>query len=258
MSIVGSSELFRLTGKTALVTGGGGGLGRAICLGFAVAGARVAVADISADRANETADLIRADGGDPISERLDVTSKAEVEGCVERVVQRCGSLDIIVNSAGRAIRGSAVDYTEQDWDTIIGVNLKGTFLCCQAAARQMVRQRRGKIINVASIGGFVAYPGSIAYLASKGGVVQLTKGFAVELAPHNIQVNAIAPSLFDTPMTVGTRPDPESQKYFMDRTPVGRKGQPEEVVGAAIFLAAECSSMVTGHTLAVDGGFLAA
>ncbi|HVW85099.1 MAG TPA: glucose 1-dehydrogenase [Bryobacteraceae bacterium] len=258
MSLVSSSELFRLTGKTALVTGGGGGLGRAICLGFAVAGARVAVADISADRANETADLIRAVGGDPISERLDVTRKAEVDGVVERVVQRCDSLDIIVNSAGRAIRGAAVDYTEQDWDTIIGVNLKGTFLCCQAAARQMVRQRRGKIINVASIGGFVAYPGSIAYLASKGGVVQLTKGFAVELAPHNIQVNAIAPSLFDTPMTVGTRPDPESQKYFMDRTPLGRKGQPEEVVGAAIFLAAECSSMVTGHTLALDGGFLAA
>jgi NAD(P)-dependent dehydrogenase (short-subunit alcohol dehydrogenase family) len=122
----------------------------------------------------------------------------------------------------------------------------------------MATQRRGKIINIASIGGFIAYPGSIAYLASKGGVVQLTRGFAVELASYDVQVNAIAPSLFETPMVAGTRSDPASLKYFMDRTPAGRKGRPEEIVGAAIFLAADCSGMVTGHTLAVDGGFLSA
>ena len=146
---------------------------------------------------------------------MDVTSKGQVDDVVARVNERWQGLDVIVNCAGRAIRGTALDYTENDWDTIIGVNLKGTFLCCQAAARHMVERRRGKIINIASIGGFIAYPGSIAYLASKGGVLQLTRGFAVELAPYNVQVNAIAPSLFETPMAAGTRSDPgNSAKIF--------------------------------------------
>lgn len=254
----GGSELFQLTGKTALVTGGGGGLGHAICRAFASAGARVAVTDVSLDRAGDAVNLIRNDGGEALAEALDVAHKADVERVVARVLQEWGKIDVLVNCAGRAIRGTALDYTEKDWDTIIGVNLKGTFLCCQAAGRHMAERRSGKIINIASIGGFIAYPGSIAYLASKGGVLQLTRGFAVELAPFNVQVNAIAPSLFDTPMVAGTRSDPESQRYFMERTPAGRMGRPEEIVGAAIFLAAECSSMVTGHTLAVDGGFLSA
>jgi NAD(P)-dependent dehydrogenase (short-subunit alcohol dehydrogenase family) len=252
------SELFHLVGRTALVTGGGSGLGRAICIGFAEAGARVAVADISLENAIETAKMIEAQGGEAFAERLDVTRRSEVETLTNEVFRRLGSLDILVNSAGRAIRGTALEYKEEDWAAIIAVNLTGTFFCCQAAGRHMASQQRGKIINIASIGGFVAYAGSIAYLASKGGVVQLTRGFAIELAPYNVQVNAIAPSLFETPMVVSTRSDAESHKYFMDRTPVGRKGRPEEIVGAAIFLAADCSSMVTGHTLAVDGGYLSA
>ncbi|MBV9227447.1 MAG: glucose 1-dehydrogenase [Acidobacteriaceae bacterium] len=252
------SALFQLAGRTALITGGGSGLGRAISIGFAQAGARVAVADICIQNAVETATIIKTQGGEAFAERLDVTRRSEVETLINKLLQRWGSLDILVNSAGRAIRGTALDYKEEDWATIIGVNLTGTFFCCQAAGRQMAAQRRGKIINLASIGGFIAYPGSIAYLASKGGVVQLTKGLAVELAPYNVQVNAIAPSLFDTPMVVSTRSDAESLQYFMDRTPAGRKGRPEEIIGAAIFLAADCSSMVTGHTLAVDGGYLSA
>ena len=252
------SALFQLAGRTALITGGGSGLGQAIGLGFAEAGARVAVADISLENASETAQMIQAQGGEALAERVDVTRRQEVDTLTGEVLRKLGSLDVLVNSAGRAIRGTALDYKEEDWATIISVNLTGTFFCCQAAGRHMASQRRGKIINIASIGGFIAYSGSIAYLASKGGVVQLTRGFAVELAPYNVQVNAIAPSLFETPMVAGTRSDTESQKYFMDRTPVGRKGRPEEIVGAAIFLAADCSSMVTGHTLAVDGGYLAA
>jgi NAD(P)-dependent dehydrogenase (short-subunit alcohol dehydrogenase family) len=253
-----TSELFQLAGRTALITGGGSGLGRAISIGLAQAGASVAVADISLENAVETAKTIETQGGKAFPERLDVTKRSDVEAVITKLSEQWNSLDILVNSAGRAIRGTALDYKEEDWATIIGVNLTGTFFCCQAAGRQMASQRRGKIINLASIGGFIAYPGSIAYLASKGGVVQLTKGFAVELAPYNVQVNAIAPSLFDTPMVVSTRSDTESYRYFMDRTPLGRKGRPEEIVGAAIFLAADCSSMVTGHTLAVDGGYLSA
>jgi NAD(P)-dependent dehydrogenase (short-subunit alcohol dehydrogenase family) len=251
-------DTFRLSGRTALVTGGGGGLGRAICRGFAEAGARLAVADVSLDSAAETVKSLQQDARDAFAIQVDVTNKSQVEDAVTRVIESWGTIDILVNCAGRAIRGTALDYKEEDWNTIIDVNLKGTFFCCQAAGRHMASHRRGKIINIASIGGFIAYPGSIAYLASKGGVVQLTRGFAVELAPYNVQVNAIAPSLFDTAMVAGTRSDSESQSYFITRTPAGRKGRPEEIIGAAIFLAADCSSMVTGHTLAVDGGYLSA
>ena len=253
-----ASDLFSLAGKTALVTGGGSGLGRAICLGFAAAGARVGAADLSLDAARETAALLQKDGFEARADRLDVGDKRDVQRVFRDVLAEWKAIDVLVNCAGRAIRGTALDYTEEDFDAILRVNLKGTFLCCQEAGRSMAARRSGKIINIASIGGFIAYPGSIAYLASKGGVVQLTRGFAVELAPFNVQVNAIAPSLFDTPMMASSRADPESQRYFMDRTPLGRKGRPEEIVGAAIFLAADSSSMVTGHTLAVDGGFLSA
>jgi NAD(P)-dependent dehydrogenase (short-subunit alcohol dehydrogenase family) len=252
------SNLFQLTGKTALVTGGGSGLGRAICCGLAEAGARIVAADISLANAEQTVGLLKEAGGEGQAEELDVTKKSVVEGVVERAIHKCGAIDILVNCAGRAIRGTALDYSEQDWNTIIDVNLKGTFLCCQVVGKHMAERRSGKIINIASIGGFIAYAGSIAYLTSKGGVVQLTKGFAVELASFNVQVNAIAPSLFDTPMMANSRSDSESQRYFMERTPMGRRGRPEEIVGAAIFLAAGSSSMVTGHTLAVDGGFLSA
>ena len=251
-------DLFKLSDKTALVTGGGSGLGRAICRGFTEAGARVAIADLVFHGAVETLRLLGQDASRAFAHELDVTDKKQVEGTVAKVIETWGTLDILVNCAGRAIRGTVLEYEEEHWDTIIDVNLKGTFLCCQAAGRFMAARGSGKIINIASIGGFIAYPGSIAYLASKGGVVQLTRGFAIELAPYNVQVNAIAPSLFDTPMVAGTRSDSESQTYFMNRTPAGRKGRPEEIVGAAIFLAADCSSMVTGHTLAVDGGFLSA
>jgi NAD(P)-dependent dehydrogenase (short-subunit alcohol dehydrogenase family) len=252
------SDLFGMTGKTALVTGGGGGLGRAICRGFAEAGARVVAADIALDLANETADMVRDSGGKARADQLDVSRKEDVQRVVREVLEEWKTIDVLVNSAGRAIRGSALDYSEQDFDTILNVNLKGTFFCCQAVGRHMADRRSGKIINIASIGSMIAYSGSIAYLASKGGVAQLTRGFAVELAPFNVQVNAIAPSLFETPMVAASRSDSESQRYFMDRTPMGRKGQPEEIVGAAVFLAANSSSMVTGHILAVDGGFLSA
>jgi len=249
---------FSLEQRIALVTGGGSGLGRAISLGLAEEGARVVVADVFPAAAEETAGMVRSAGREARAQTLDVTSAAAVQNVVAAAIDEWGTIDILVNCAGRAIRGTALEYAEADWDTILDVNLKGTFLCCQAVARRMAERRSGSIINIASIGGFIAYPGSIAYLASKGGVVQLTRGFAIELAPHNVRVNAIAPSLFDTPMTARARPDDAGRRYFMDRTPAGRMGQPEEVVGAAIFLASDSASMVTGHTLAVDGGYLSA
>ncbi len=252
------NEQFQLKGRSALVVGGGSGLGEAIAGGLAAAGARVAVADISIESAERVAQNVLQQGGEARSEKLDVTSRAEVERVVSGVVEAWGAVDILVNSAGIAIKETALDYPEAAWDKIIATNLKGTFLTCQAAGRQMAARKRGKIINIASIGAMIAYPGSIAYLASKGGVAQLTKGFAVELAPFNVQVNAIAPSLFNTPMVHKTRSDSGSQSYFVSRTPAGRLGEPPEIVGSAEFLASDASNRVTGHILAVDGGYLSA
>jgi NAD(P)-dependent dehydrogenase (short-subunit alcohol dehydrogenase family) len=249
--------MFSVRGKVGLVTGGGSGLGRAIALGYSREGMRVLVTDVNGQAAKETLAIIQNEGGLGEAHLLDVTSRSEIDRLVENAVLSHGAIDVLVNSAGLAIRGNALEYTDGDWDRIIAVNLKGTFLCCQIVGRTMANRRAGKIINLASVGSFIAYPGSIAYLASKGGVIQLTKGFAVELARSNVQVNAIAPSLFDTPMVRNTRSDEQSLRYFTDRTPVGRLGQPQEVVGAAIFLASDATSMITGHILAVDGGFLA-
>jgi NAD(P)-dependent dehydrogenase (short-subunit alcohol dehydrogenase family) len=249
-------DLFNLNDRVALVTGGGSGLGQAIACGLAAAGARLVVTDLSLEGAFETRDKIQEQGGEAYAERMDVTNRSEIEEVAANVQQKWGSIAILVNSAGIAIRGTVLDYAESDWDKIIAVNLKGTFLPSQVAARQMVEERQGKIINLASIGAFIAYPGSMAYLASKGGVAQLTKSFALELAPFNIQVNAIAPCLFDTPLVSRVRAD--SKQYFIDRTPAGRMGQPEDIVGAAVFLASDTSSMVTGHILSVDGGYLIA
>jgi len=252
-----SLGLFQLEGRVALVTGVGSGLGQAIACGLAGAGARVMVADIAEQGAQETATLVQQQGGEARTALVDVSQRSQVEEAVAATLQAWGAIDILVNSAGIAIRGTALEYPEEAWDKVIAVNLKGTFLASQAAGRHMAERRKGKIINIASIGAFVAYPYSVAYLASKGGVAQLTKSFAVELAPFDVQVNAIAPSIFDTPLLRRVRSDSSSLTYFMERTPLKRVGKPEEVVGAAIFLASDASSMVTGHILPVDGGFLA-
>lgn len=248
------TQIFDLDGRVALVTGGGSGLGRAISCALADAGALVAVADLDRKGAQETASQIEQYGGQARAVQVDVSLRSEMEKVVASILKAWPHIDILVNSAAISIRGTVLDYTESDWDKIISVNLKGTFLSMQILGRHMAERKRGKIINLASIGSFIAYPGSVAYLASKGGVAQLTKSFAVELAPFNIQVNAIAPSLFDTPAVRNARSD--SYKYFVDRTPAGRLGQPDEVGGAAVYLASDASSMVTGHILAVDGGFL--
>ena len=247
---------FKLDERVAMVTGGASGIGNGIATAFGEVGARVAIADFDGDAAEETARGLTAQGKDAMSVPMDVTDSSQVRRGVEELISAWGGIDILVNSAGIAIKGAALDYREEDWDRIIAVNLKGTFLPMQAVGRHMANRKRGKIINLASIGSFVAYPGSVAYLASKGGVAQLTRSFALELAEQNVQVNAIAPTLCNTPMTKRVRSD--TADYFVERTPMGRMAEPEDVAAAAVYLASDASNMVTGHILAVDGGFLIA
>ena len=250
-------DLFRLDGQVALVTGGAGGLGAAMARGLASAGAAVAVADVNSAQAKRVADEIASAGGRAVPLEVDVVSSDSVRRLAADVESRLGPIDVLVNSAGITHRAPAVDFPEDQWHRVIGVNLTGVYLPCQIVGRGMVARRRGRIINIASIAGEIGLTGTVAYAASKGGVVLLTRALAVEWAPHNVRVNAIAPSWFESNIGDIIHREPGYAERSMRRVPVGRMGKPDELIGAALDLASEASSMVTGHVLAVDGGTLA-
>jgi gluconate 5-dehydrogenase len=248
---------FDLGGRVVLVVGGAGGLGAAMARGIAGAGAAVAVADRDAGGAAAVADAIRAAGGKAVAAGVDVTDPLSVERMVEDVGAGLGPIDGLVNAAGITRRAPAAEFPLGDWERILAVNLTGTFLCCQAVGRPMLARRRGRIVNIASIAGEIGLPGTIAYSASKGGVVMVTRALAVEWAPFGVQVNAIAPSWFETSMGKIIGAEPAYHERAMRRVPAGRMGRPDELVGAAVFLLSDAAAMVTGHVLAVDGGVLA-
>jgi NAD(P)-dependent dehydrogenase (short-subunit alcohol dehydrogenase family) len=228
-----------------------------VARGLAEAGAAVAVTDLDAERASAVARGVEAAGGRALAERLDVTDAPAIERVLDAVAARLGPVDGLVNAAGITRRGPAADFPRAEWDRILAVNLTGTFLCCQAAGRRMLARGRGAIVNVASIAGQIGVPGTIAYIAAKGGVVMLTRGLAVEWAPRGVRVNALAPSWFATDMGNLIDREPEYRDRVLRRVPLGRLGRPEELVGATVFLLSDAASMVTGHVLAVDGGVLA-
>lgn len=251
------AKAFRLDGRVAAVTGGASGLGAAIAAGLSQAGAAVALLDIDVENASKVAAEIAAEG-DAVALECDVTDKRSVEGAVAALVERSGRIDVLVNSAGTAFRSPAEEFPEEQLDRVLSLNLKGTYLPCQAVGRRMLDQGQGSIVNLASIGGFVAYPHASAYLASKGGIVQLTRALALEWI-GKVRVNGIAPTLFDTPLTSsGARRSNVTSDFIQSRLLREGLPSPDKVVGAAVFLASDASELVTGHTLPVDDGYLIA
>jgi 3-oxoacyl-[acyl-carrier protein] reductase len=245
----------RLEGRVAAITGGGLGIGRATGLLFAAEGAAVALGDLEIGAAQTVSREIGALGGRAIAVGVDVGEAGEVQAFVDRVVAEFGRLDVMFANAGIAHAAPFLDHPEGQWHRVLRVNLTGVFLCCQAAARQMVKQGGGRIITTASINGFRGVENLVGYNVAKAGVVELTRTMAVELAQHHITVNAIAPAQIDTRLTRGL--SPEARQRRVERIPLGRFGEPHEVARAALFLASDDASYVTGHTLAVDGGYLA-
>jgi NAD(P)-dependent dehydrogenase (short-subunit alcohol dehydrogenase family) len=249
-------SLFDLTGKVAFVTGASRGLGRAMAAGLAQAGADLVVTSRTLSEVEAVARELGAAGRKALPLALEVTRAADVEAAVREAAAQMGRIDILVNNAGINIRKPVLELTEDDWDQTLDTNLKGAFLVAKAVGRQMLAQGTGSVVNVASMMASVVHAERAAYASSKAGVVQLTRVLAVEWAPH-VRVNAICPGPFLTELNKPILQDAEKVKYFMDRLPMKRFGQPEELVGSVVFLASPASSYVTGTTLYIDGGWTA-
>lgn len=246
-------------GKVALVTGGSSGIGRATAIMFASRGASVVVASRSEVEGEKTAQLINSAGGTAVFMRVDVTSEQQVEGLVAAIVARFGKLDFAFNNAGaQPVPSATTEQTEDDWDTMLAVNLKGSWLCMKHELRQMLKQGRGSIVNNASISGLVGIATWPAQCASKHGVVGLTRSVAIEYAKSGVRINVVCPGAIETPMLQGlTGGNPEFEQAVAAAEPMGRVGTPDEVAEAVLWLSSDASSFVTGHALAVDGGWVA-
>ena len=250
-------DRFDIQNKVALITGAGAGLGRGYARIFAQAGCRVVCADINEAAAADTAAEILAAGGQALPLFVDVTKIKSVEELCDRIEEAWGPVEILVNNAGVEDVAPFLEVTEAQYDKIHGVNLRGVFFTGQTVAKRMRDNGGGKIINIGSLGSYIGLTESSVYCSTKGGVIQLSKTMALELAPYNIQVNCVAPGYFITPMTQGFYDDPQHRSWIESRIPLGRWGTVDDLGGTLLFLASPASDYITGDTIIVDGGWLA-
>ena len=249
------TDLFDLTGKVAVVTGGAGGIGEAIAMGLAEAGADVVVTSRGLEKLEKVASQIRSKGRKSLAVSTDVTDVKSVQAMVTRVLKDFPRIDILVNVAGVAIRKPADTFPIDEWQQVMDVNARGTFICCQAVGREMVKQKSGKIVNLSSVRGRYGLPGGYAaYCASKGAVDTMTRTLACEWAKHNVLVNAIAPTFVETELTRTALADPVFAQTVKARIPIGRWATPEDCVGPVLFFASKAADFITGQIIYVDGG----
>ncbi|MGN0734506.1 MAG: SDR family NAD(P)-dependent oxidoreductase [Anaerovoracaceae bacterium] len=253
------NEMFSLKGKTAIVIGGSKGIGKGMAEGLASAGATVVICSRNQKDLDAAAnDIMQKTGGEAVGIATDITSVAACEGLVAKVADMFGHIDILINAAGVNARKSVLDFTEEDWDKVQNVQLKYVFFMCQAVARHMVANNiKGRIINTASISSVIGLKNMISYCAAKGGIVQMTKGMAVELAEYGINVNCMAPGYTSTEMTAPLFNDPVKRAEMMTRIPQKRFGLPEDYAAIAVYLASPGADYITGQLITVDGGWLA-
>jgi len=248
---------YRLDGQAGMVTGSANGIGKALAIGLAEAGASIVVADLPSQRENalDTAREVQARGVQALVLDLDVTSLPSIEAAIRTTVETFGRIDFLVNCAGVNIRKPVLEYTEAEWEKIVSVNLKGVFFCTQIAAREMVKQGHGKIVQIASQLAVVAMKDRSIYAITKAGVAHLAKAFALELGPFGITVNAVGPTFVSTPLTTAMFSDPAFIAENLPRIPSGRFGTPQDVLGAVRFLLSSAADLINGHLLLVDGGY---
>lgn len=248
------NNIFDLSGRVAVVTGGAGGLGREAARGLAEFGAEIVIADRDQATLKEVKGRLKELGFEALALELDVTNQGSVKEVTEAITDRYGKIDILVNAAGINVRKSVMELDEDEWDRTVEINLKGTYLCCKNMGEVMVRRKRGKIINFGSVSSLLGHPEHSAYAASKGGVLQFTKVLAMEWAQNNINVNAIGPAYIETALTGDYLSRGDNYEKIARSIPMGRLGSPADVVGAVIYLASSASDFVTGTILMVDGG----
>ncbi len=248
---------FDLSGKIAIVTGAGRGMGCAMALALARYGADLVISSRTTSELEKVGNEIEGIGRKVLIQRMDVTKISDIHTMVEASLKTFGRIDILINNAGLNVPQWAVDVTEEAWDKVINTNLKALFFCAQAVGKVMIQQKKGKIINVSSQSGSVGLLQRAAYCASKGGVNLLTKVLAIEWAKYNINVNAIAPTFIEGPFTRPMFEKEGFREYVLGNIPLGRIGQPQDVIGGVIYLASEASNLVTGHVLLIDGGWTA-